>query len=230
MAITSILTNHKEVGKIGALILDATLSHSHTYTNSVTQFPVENGFNISDHVRHEPDKLTMEGMITDTPLTTAISQQEVDSNILNYDATYAKYVHDKLLKEDNYGRTFAAFKTLCDLAGVSYPDQNTIKDPQILTVVTGLRAYTDMVITSLSFPVNPRTGLALRFTIDFIKINRVTLETVVMPNVKDINGHAPGVKSQSSKTAEKGKVDTPEVPVRADSIAKSLFNPTKKII
>lgn len=47
-----------------SLELDATLAESMTHTAIVTEHPVEEGSNIADHVRVEPVKLSLEGMVT----------------------------------------------------------------------------------------------------------------------------------------------------------------------
>lgn len=54
--------------QIGALTLDVTLEESHEYSSEVSDFPIEGGTSISDHVRLLPRQLTMRGFVTDTPL------------------------------------------------------------------------------------------------------------------------------------------------------------------
>lgn len=55
-------------GSIGSLIVEATLSENHEASSKVTLFPIENGFEISDHIINEPQRVTIEGFISDTPL------------------------------------------------------------------------------------------------------------------------------------------------------------------
>jgi len=54
--------------QIGALTLDVTLEESHEFSSEISDFPIEGGSSISDHVRLMPRTLTMRGFVTDTPL------------------------------------------------------------------------------------------------------------------------------------------------------------------
>lgn len=58
----------KRPGKIGSLVLEVTLQENHERKNRVTQWPIEDGSSISDHIANEPKRLTMDGLITDSPL------------------------------------------------------------------------------------------------------------------------------------------------------------------
>lgn len=50
------------------LTLDASVSQTHGATASVTSHPVEDGADVSDHVRLEPVVLTIQGIVSATPL------------------------------------------------------------------------------------------------------------------------------------------------------------------
>ncbi len=52
----------------GAVELDASLEENHTAENEITQFPVEVGVDITDHVRKLPEGVTIRGVVTDHPL------------------------------------------------------------------------------------------------------------------------------------------------------------------
>lgn len=53
--------------------MDATVSTNDDISTTVTDHPVEDGANIADHIRDEPDKLTIEGIVTRTPVENPIS-------------------------------------------------------------------------------------------------------------------------------------------------------------
>jgi len=55
--------------RVGLLRLDATLQEVHERTSRVTDHPIEGGSTIQDHIVRNPRRLTMEGYITDTPLS-----------------------------------------------------------------------------------------------------------------------------------------------------------------
>lgn len=57
-------------GVNNAVEFDCTLSESHSSSASPTEHPVEKGVAIYDHVHVAPDRVQLEGLITDTPLNT----------------------------------------------------------------------------------------------------------------------------------------------------------------
>jgi len=118
--------------KIGHIELDVTLSEQHAYTSSITQYPIEDGAFISDHRKVEPESISLEGLITDTPIGGRLSSD----------------------------RSHEAFNDLVRL----------FKSQELVTVVTGLKVYDDMAITSLHVPKNSTTGQALKFSIKLVKV------------------------------------------------------------
>lgn len=57
--------------QIGLVTLDVTLTETHARTSRVTEFPIEGGGNINDHVSLGPKTLDIEGFVTDTPFEEA---------------------------------------------------------------------------------------------------------------------------------------------------------------
>lgn len=55
--------------QIGLVTIDCAISETHDRTARVTEFPIEGGAVISDHVVLTPKMLTIEGFITDTPFS-----------------------------------------------------------------------------------------------------------------------------------------------------------------
>jgi hypothetical protein len=53
---------------IDGFLIDATLSETHEHPSKVTEFPVEKGIDIADNIRPEPIKITLECVVSDTPL------------------------------------------------------------------------------------------------------------------------------------------------------------------
>ena len=66
----SILFNPRRERKtqIGALKIEATLSENHSASSNITKYTVENASNISDHIVNEPETITIEGFISNTPV------------------------------------------------------------------------------------------------------------------------------------------------------------------
>lgn len=117
---------------ISSVVLDAVLSEEHVYNSRVTNYPIEDGRIISDHIINEPDTLQITGIVSDTPLSILAP----------------------------FNRSINAFNTLIEIHNRK----------ERITVVTGIKVYTDMVITSLQVPRNLQSGQSLTFVIDMQKI------------------------------------------------------------
>lgn len=60
----------KRPPEIGMVKLSLAESETHEFASKVTQFPVEDGSNMSDHILNAPDKLTINGFVTNSPIST----------------------------------------------------------------------------------------------------------------------------------------------------------------
>lgn len=54
---------------IGEIVLDAAIEETHTLQARATEHPVETGSDVTDHVQSLPASLTLEGVISNTPLS-----------------------------------------------------------------------------------------------------------------------------------------------------------------
>jgi hypothetical protein len=122
----------KVSSEFGGVQFDTIVSEDHRYTATTTNYPVEFGTIISDHIIKYPDEVTIQGMVSDTPL-----------NIL-----------------PTFNRSVAAFNQLVEIQARRIP----------VTVVTGIKVYTNMAITVLNVPRTIKTGQTLTFNIEFKKI------------------------------------------------------------
>lgn len=194
----SLLTNRKAPGKIKDLEMDVTLREAHSFTNNITQYPVENGSTITDHIRQNPDKLTIEGLITNTPIIPLSA------------------IVGKLTRQDYSNRNEAAFNELLTMGGFSISKQPGSKPvrtgaPQIIDVVTSLRLYTSMVIVNIAVNVDSSTDNSLIFTVDLQQMIFVDSDITVINKAGSINGKASNIKNQNSPKVDTGKNSTQKV-------------------
>lgn len=138
---------------IGDLIVDAAITEEHAYEADVTRYPVEDGSDISDNVRNQPVRLTIEGLISDTPLGRAAIVRDIE--IEGVDGASAS--------TDQSLPSSAALDVL-----LSIRDQ---REP--VSITTSLKLYDNMVLTSLNLPRDAETGGALKFTAMFEQITIV---------------------------------------------------------
>jgi hypothetical protein len=75
MALLSLIFGEKAKARIGIVELDASLSETHSMSAEVTNHPVEEGSEISDHIRKQPDSIQISGVVSNTPLVYLASIQ-----------------------------------------------------------------------------------------------------------------------------------------------------------
>jgi len=194
----SLLTNRKSPGKIKDLEIDVTVREVHKFINDITEYPIENGSVVTDHVRQQPDRLTMEGIITNTPVIPLNS------------------VIGSLVRGDNSNRNEAAFNELLTMGGFSVskqPGEKPIRigPPQIIDIVTSLRLYTGMIIGDISVTVDNTTDNSLVFTVEFRQVVFVNSDITVINKANSLNGKAKNIKNQNSPTVDNGKNSTQKV-------------------
>ncbi|MCK5609856.1 hypothetical protein KAR91_48740 [Candidatus Pacearchaeota archaeon] len=178
MALSTILYK-KTPGSIGALTLDVTISVNHQFNSKVTQYSIETGGNVSDHIVNDPVVLNMVGFITNSPIKIVEGVLErVTSNRITIP-----------------NRVQSAFTLLTDMREVK----------ETFTVVTGLKVYHLMFFKSLSFPRNNGTGDTLRFTAVLTRIIQATSRKVVVQNLDPGTTEAKeGTKDLAAEKVDKG--------------------------
>lgn len=194
---------YRDHGVIGGIVIDATISENHKYSNSVTKFNVESGFNITDHVQKENATLTMEGIITNNSIVEDKSQYVKQLYRGRMRNTYAALIalaghrSDKLTGSDPY-----------------YLGSNQAK-PQIINVITDLRTWANCVISDLDIKQSDETGCeAFSFTAVIERINIVGLLEYELPELIDETTNAynqtgtTNVGDASSKKATNDEIST----------------------
>lgn len=126
-----------------AVTLDATISEDTQYKVTVTEHPIEDGSVIADHVRDEPDELTIQGVVTRTPASL------VDMVEANATASFNR-------DEDAWAWLYAFLKAHV-----------------MMSVYTMPKTWENMVITSLKRTRSAAIGEALEVTITLKQITKV---------------------------------------------------------
>jgi len=135
----NILFANKRRGKIGSLELDAILEEQHSFSSEVSQYPIETGESISDHIALNPESVMMRGFITNTPVDFINALTD-----LAFGADLVQTAFDKLIE--------------------------IWKSKEVVTVVSGLKVYDNVVLRKLSIPRDRTTGQSLRFKAEFVEM------------------------------------------------------------
>jgi len=193
--------------QIAFLKLDASISETHKKTAKVTENEIEDGSTVSDHVKLAPQELTMECIVSDTPISIlglGVSTDDV-LGAANSFLDGKKNSFEGLAKNER--RTpKEAWEYL----------NNLINDRTPFSVVTALQRYEDMILVSLSAPRTAKNGKDLLFTAELKEIRIVKSSTVLIPafKLKDPNSSASskaGLGKQSSKAASAAQTDNSSI-------------------
>lgn len=140
---------------IDTIPLDALLSEKYVEPVITTEHPVEEGSDPTDHVRVLPGRLTLEAIITNTPIPENDRQQR---------------------GEATPGRGGYAAR--------QYKALQALKNGRAITVETGARTYKNMQIKELAQSRDSKTGTdSIQFVIQFQEIVFVSTELVRLERV-----------------------------------------------
>jgi len=157
MGLLEVVFGDKKKMKIGLVKFDASVSETHTKRNSVPQHPVEVGKNVSDHIRQEPDEITINGIVTDNPIIFLASIQA--ESPLTGDLTAVN-----------------------DRADLAYAElQRVMNDGELVSIITTLREYQNMALTEMAIQRDAANGNQMNATISAREVRIVTTETTAAP-------------------------------------------------
>lgn len=83
----SLIWTNEDSGELVLFAFDATTSEDPSDAVTITDHPVEEGVNIVDHARPEPEHITLEGVITDTPHHGNLGNSDDDSSFTDQTVT-----------------------------------------------------------------------------------------------------------------------------------------------
>lgn len=142
--------------QIGDYPIDIFVKEVHGFENEITQYAVETGSDVTDNVRTQPDTLTIDGVVSDTP-TGAIAGDPTRTGV--GELSISKDAYNRLTKMRN--------------------------DKLPLSVVTSLGTYTSMEIKKLEITRDAKSFKGLIFTCEFERVVIVENKrvTVSVPNL-----------------------------------------------
>jgi len=189
MSLVEVQLKNARGATIGGLTIDVTVSEDHRFASEVTEFPVEDGGVISDNIVNKPVELSIEGLVSDSPLISSWSVDETGD---------ASDIAGKLPDARNYSKS--ALEAL----------EKIRTDKELISIDTPLRLYENMALVDLSVPRSATTGKALSFRANFKQISMVASVLVDLPpdQLAPSSGTPgeDGAKDLGSGNADKGYV------------------------
>lgn len=158
---------------------DLLISGNLQLDSDVTDEPVESGPNVSDHIRPLPAELTLESLVSDTPIGEIANHESRRID----DVSAAVFGEDQIpLPSDEAYRRLTAIRDEKRIVIVEIPVATRAGKP-------GKRTFVDMTITGLSIPLGPEHDGGLRFSvtlknIKIVKNKRTTIKASVTAPTK----------------------------------------------
>jgi len=178
----------KRQAEIGGIVLDASIRETHKAPSKVTENPVEEGAKVTDHVQIDPITLTIEGMISDSPLGLPVI-----GNIQNFISTAASFFGKASRSVDAYER-FLKLR----------------EDREPFDVITGLKRYENMILEDFQVDRDRQKANAIYFIATLKQIRIVASETTdVAPASDEAKDRAAKIKDAGQKKAEEVSADDP---------------------
>jgi hypothetical protein len=175
------------------LKIDATKAEQHSLKSKATQHEVEDGGNISDHVIKGGRTVTIDGVVSDDPLTIAgavagniagITGSLVDGLGGAVVTGVVSKLGSELLKDGD-----KPSKDAFDILEYIYEENIP------LVIVTSIKTYTNMIMESLVMPRDVRNFNSLAFNASFKEVRIIESETVDIPvAVTTVDGAVDNVK------------------------------------
>jgi len=184
MSLLEMVFGEKTRAQIGLVTFDASVSEQHTKTAEVTSYPVEDGVDITDHIRRQPEEVAINGIVSNTPI-----------------CYLASLLAPSPLKND--------LTSASERAELAYSEMQRVMDSgELVSVVTSLRDYDNMAIISLSVTRDAANGNVLNANVTMREVILAITQTAEAPP-DPVEPARKGVQNQGAQTATAAPATTP---------------------
>lgn len=199
-----VLTWEDDAGAIVSCIFDADLQETHEGTNLITEHPVEEGADISDHVRPQLKRFTVEGVVSDTPLLSnpdVVNQTSFTGIELQIPEQPFKFGVSNLVNAGIGALSDAVFPpkpprvnmlTFDDFKSRKRAAFDLLEDARLnareLRVITSMTEYDRMVIEQVLVTRTPDSGTGANFMVTVKEIEKVSSDIAVAPEPAELSG------------------------------------------
>lgn len=159
-------------GEKTLIAFDCVNSENHQMNAEATQYEIEDGSDISDHIINRGKLLTLEGIISDDPITI------LQTGILS--RTVATATPGFLKSKLPFGSSAESGRPSKE----AFDKLEEIYDNKIpVIIITGLKKYDNMIMEDLSIPRTSKTVRSLNFTATFRQVRIVSTTMVTPPSI-----------------------------------------------
>lgn len=151
--------------------IDVTLSEDHSFDSEVTEHPVESGADVADHVRARPIVVVLECQVSNTPIGALRDRRTSGLGALSTAQTSNQ-----------------AFTKLLAVRDAREP----------VSITTALRQYDNMLLESLSVPMDATDGITFRATFKQVLIVKNERTVVQVKEPRDAKKQNRGNKAPTA--------------------------------
>ncbi len=150
-------------------LIDVTINEDHRFESEITEYPVESGSSVSDNIRPKPLVVTMEGLVSNTPLADMAKNRGIippaEAALSALGSAGAGALRRASSGVKTSEEAYAHFLKIWDR-----------REP--VTIRTSLGTFENMALESLSFPRTGGEHDGLRFSASFKQIKIVSNKRV----------------------------------------------------
>jgi hypothetical protein len=184
-------------GQPATITPDACVEEAHNSSADVTEDAVEVGAPVSDHVRQKPEELTLDIVISNSPIEQPVDQMSgVTSSMQAVQLTGQKQQATVLTFSGNFDRV-----------GVVHDELIRLKNEGVLlTITTSLRTYDNMVLRSINANRNARLAHTLTAQLGFKQVRIAQTQTAPAPSIPRASSR--NARGQQAANAQTGQPAT----------------------
>ncbi len=203
-------------GDLDSLTFDSTLREVFTSSGTLSEHSLETGATISDHVRHAPDRVSLECFVSDSPPFVPASLMDgIQGSVQRLDLAMGK--RRELAEGSRNGRA-ARYRTKSETQKTEVlkfdqapgrvrrvlDELRRLKDANTLVTGLGLEVEIDeMLIQSISAPKAVEDGESITFRIELVSVQFASSEIVAVPEPDEPRGR-PTVDAGATAATEEG--------------------------
>lgn len=201
-------------GDLDTLTFDSTLREVFTSSATVSEHALESGSTVADHVRHAPDRVSLECFVSNSPPFVPSSQMAgIGGSVQRLDLAIGK--RRELVEGSRNGQaaryeaksetqkaSVLKFDQAIGRVGRVLSELRRLKDS--VTLITGLGLAVeieDMVIQSIGAPKESTDGDSITFRLELVAVRFASSEIVEVPDPEEPRGR-PTVDAGATSTTE----------------------------
>lgn len=182
-------------GEARLIEFDTVIREVHQSSAKATEHPVESGgLNVSDHTVRDADRVSVEAIVTNTPIKAPTTQNrgvtgDVRSQSLTTIETVRIGAGQVEQRQRKVGASVLTFSDEFDRVRDVYNELKAIEHTTLVDIQTlyrgGIRDYSDMVIVNMSVPREATDGSSITFSFDAVHLRIVDTQQVATPPPKN---------------------------------------------